>query len=830
MKSKFFIALITFAAAAILVSQNPPVERVGQLPDGGFLLNNGWVLRPAGQQVDVDTFPMRSALSSDGKYLLVLNGGYNPPSISVLDVAGRREISRTPVADAWLGLVFSSDNKKVYAGGGSKARVYEFNFDPANGTLTPGRELQALSDPANPGHSFIGDVALSGDNRFLYAADLLENQIAVINLQSGSLIDRWKCGRRPYRILIPPDGKSFLVSSWADASIYQYDAATGKQLNVIRTGQHPSDMLWLNKPAPVGEENQASYSARLFVAAANTNNVYAFGVTANGEIRPTETINVSMTPLQPLGMTPSALAVDTTGKRLYTVCSDGNTIAVADIGSAPSRLIGFVPTGWYPTGVSTLSDGTAVILNGKGRGSRANPNGPNPTLRPELAHRGSAAVEYVGRIQRGTVQFVTVDDAQLPGYTNTVYANSPYRSDSLRNGFVGANLETFLKRPDHPSPIQHIIYIIKENRTYDQVLGDMPKGNGDKSLTLFGENVTPNLHKLADEFVLYDNFYVNADVSAEGHNWASAAIAPDYTVKMWPNSYAGRRKTYDYEGGEPANTPPAGYLWTNAISAGVSVRTYGVWTSNLPLQSAQNGRQIASVRDPALSPFTDMNFRGFDLNYPDVDRANEFLREWKQFDQQGNAPQLIVMRIPNDHTSGLSMGKISPLSAVADNDYAMGMIVEGVSHSKLWASTAIFVVEDDAQNGPDHVDAHRAPAFVLSPYTRVGKVDSEMYNQTTVLRSIEAILGLRPMTQFDAASRTMFGAFSTKPDLTPFVAEKPRTSLTERNVTNGPEAKRSARMDFEEADRIDDDDLNAILWRAIKKTDPPPPVRSAFSR
>ena len=167
MKSKFFIALITFAAAAILVSQNAPFERVGQLPDGGFLLNNGWVLRPAGQQVDVDTFPMRSALSSDGKYLLVLNGGYNPPSISVLDVAGRREISRTPVADAWLGLVFSSDNKKVYAGGGSKARVYEFKFDPANGTLTPGRELQALSDPANPGHSFIGDVALSGDNRFL---------------------------------------------------------------------------------------------------------------------------------------------------------------------------------------------------------------------------------------------------------------------------------------------------------------------------------------------------------------------------------------------------------------------------------------------------------------------------------------------------------------------------------------------------------------------------------------------------------------------------------------------------------------------------------------
>jgi DNA-binding beta-propeller fold protein YncE len=830
MNAKLMIALVTLATAAILVSQNVPVEHVGPLPDGGFLLNDGWVLRPAGQQVDVDTFPMRSALSADGKYLLVLNGGYNPPSISVIDVAGRREVSKTPLPDAWLGLVFSSDNKKVYVGGGSKARVYQLNFDPANGTLTTGREFPALSDPANPGHSFIGDVALSSDNRFLYAADLLENQIAVINLESGALIDRWKSGRRPYRILIPPDGKSFLVSSWADAAIYQYDAATGKQLSMLRTGQHPTDMLWLNKPAPSGEGNQTAYGARLFVAAANTNNVYSFGITATGEMRPIETVNVSMTPLQPLGMTPSALAVDSTGKRLYTVCSDGNTIAVTDIGASPSRVVGFVPTGWYPTAVSTLADGSLAILNGKGHGSRANPKGPNPTARPEAAHRGSSVVEYVGRIQRGTVQFVPVDDAQLPGYTNTVYANSPYRSDSLRNGFVGANLETFLKRPDHPSPIQHVIYIIKENRTYDQVLGDMPKGNGDKSLTLFGEDVTPNLHKLANEFILYDNFYVNADVSAEGHNWASAAIAPDYTVKMWPNSYAGRRKTYDYEGGEPANNPPAGYIWTNAISAGVSVRTYGIWTANEPLRSVQNGRQIAHVRDPALTPFTDMNFRGFDLDYPDVDRANEFLREWKEFDEKGTAPQLIVMRIPNDHTSGLSLGKIAPLSAAADNDYAMGMIVEAVSHSKLWASTAIFVVEDDAQNGPDHVDAHRSPAFVLSPYTHVGKVDSEMYNQTTVLRSIEAILGLRPMTQFDAASRTMFGSFSTKPDLTPFVADKPRTSLTQRNTTDGPEAKRSEEMDFEEADRIDDDGLNEILWRAIKKSDPPAPVRSAFSR
>jgi hypothetical protein len=411
-----------------------------------------------------------------------------------------------------------------------------------------------------------------------------------------------------------------------------------------------------------------------------------------------------------------------------------------------------------------------------------------------------------------------------------VSRGSGYVSDLLRETFRGGNVNAFVKAPDRNSPIQHVIYVIKENRTYDQMLGDLPKGNGDKSLTLFGDEVTPNQHKLASEFILYDNFYENADVSAEGHNWASAAIAPDYTVKMWPNSYAGRRKTYDYEGGEPANLPPAGYLWTNALSAGVSIRSYGFWTTNAPLDQVQSGQaQIKEVKDPALRPYTDMNYRGFDLNYPDGERMNEFAREWKNFEEKGDLPQLLLVRLGNDHTSGLTAGKIAPRSAVADNDYALGQLVDKVSHSKFWPSTAIFIIEDDAQNGPDHIDSHRAPAFIISPFTRGGTVDSTMYNQTSVLRSIEGILGLRPMTQFDAASVTMFGGFALQPDTKPFEAEKPRISLTERNPEHGAAAVASAKMDFSEADQIDDNELNEILWRALKKTDPPPPTRSVFS-
>jgi DNA-binding beta-propeller fold protein YncE len=803
---------------------------VGPLPDGGFLLNSGWVIRPAGAQVDVDTFPMRAVLTPNDKYLLVLNGGYNPPSISVINVADRKEAGRFSLPDAWFGLAITPDGAHVYAGGGSKGQAYELQFDPATGALSHGKVFDVAGDPAQTPRSFIGDVAVSPDGHILYAADLLRDQIAVVNLRTGKMIDKWKCGRRPYRLLVSPDGRTLLVSSWADAVVNRYDALSGTKIGTIRVAPHPTDLLWLNKPAPAENENQTPYSARLFVTASNTNNAYAYGVTNEGEFRLIESINTATTPFRPLGNTPSALAIDRQGKHLFIVCSDVNAVAVVDISQAPSRVLGFIPTGWYPTAAAVLPDGAVVIANGKGRGSYPNPHGPNPTERPEQAYRGNETVQYVGRMQTGTVQFVPAfDDRQLRSYTETVRDSSPYKSDRLREAFYGGNIDAFVKTPSHPSPIQHVIYVIKENRTYDQVLGDMPKGNGDKSLAVFGENVTPNQHKLASEYVLYDNFYENADVSAEGHNWASAAIAPDYTVKMWPNSYAGRRKTYDYEGGEPANTPPAGYIWNNALQAGITVRSYGEWVENVPLNQVKDRRQVKEVRDPALAPYVDMNYRGFDLNYPDQDRTDEFIREWKQFENSGDAPQLSIVRLGNDHTSGLSAGKIAPLSAVADNDYALGRLVEAVSKSKFWPATAIFIIEDDSQNGPDHVDSHRAPALIISPYTSRGVVDSAMYNQTGILRTIEGILGLHPMTQFDASAVTMFGSFALQTDITPYAAESPRISLTTRNPANGKGAEDSAKLDFSDADEADDNALNTILWQALKGTEAPPPVRSIFA-
>ena len=802
----YFFGLILLAV--VVVSQPKPREQVGPLSGGGYLLNSGWRLEPAGRQIPLDTLPMASALSPDGKYLLVLNGGYNPPSVSVIETASGRVTGTTPVDDGWLGLAFSPRGDRVYVGGGSRAAVFELSF--AAGVLRPARTFAVSPSGERNDRDFIGDVTLSPDGRLLYAAELYRDAVAVINPQSGTVIDRFKTGRRPYRILFHPDGKSFFVTHWADGSLGHYDTATGSQLGVVRLAAHPTDIVFRAGAPEEVAEGQATWVARLFVAAANTNSVYAIGISPGRELNLVESINVSMTPRQPLGMTPSALALSPDRKRLYVACSDANAAAVIDVSEDRSRVEGFIPTGWYPTALRAIASGTLVVLNGKGVRSYPNPTGPSP-VNPQNR------TGYVARLQTGTASWIEpFSDDQLARWTHTVLADSPYNDGKL-------------DQTSPLPPIEHIIYIVKENRTYDQVLGDLKEGNGDPTLELFGENSSPNHHKLAREFVLLDNFYVNADVSADGHHWSTAAIANDYVVKLWPNQYANRRQLYDFEGQEPTAHPPAGYLWTNAAAAGVSLRNFGYWVENKKNAPA-GAEQVSRVLDPVLARFTNRFYRSFDTDYPDVERARVFLRELSDDEKSGSLPRLILVRLGNDHTSGTTPGKIAPLAAMADNDYALGLIVEAVSHSRFWATTAVFVVEDDAQNGPDHVDSHRSPAFVISPYVKRHRVDGTMYNTASMLRTIELLLGLRPMTHFDAGARPMTSVFESTPDLASYAVEKPRIPLDTRNPAGAPGARASARMNFDEADAIDDDELNDILWVAIRRSAPPPPVRSYFAR
>ena len=819
MKSKIgpVLAVAFVVFAALLSSQSVPREQVGPLPTGGFLLNSGWRLDPVGKQVELSTFPMASALTPDGKHLLVLNGGYRPPTVSVLDAASGAVTGQVPVADAWLGLAISPRGDRVYVGGGSAAAVFEFSLE--NGALKATRSFPILGQQKPTAQDFIGDVALSPDGRLIYAADLYRDSVVVINPQSGMVINRYKTGRRPYRILFHPDGKSFFVTHWADGNMGHYDAANGSQLTTVRIGAHPTDVLWREGGPADAAPGEPTYAARMFVAAANTNNVYVLGVSATKELSVIESINMAMTPRQPLGMTPSALAITPDGKRLYVACSDGNVAAVVDISTERSRVEGFIPTGWYPTAVRALPSGVLVVLNGKGLRSYPNANiGPNPSKSLVGEHtEPGVRPGYVGYMQAGTASWVEpFTPEQLDAWTRKAMANSPYRDAKL----------------DEQTPlpkIEHVIYIVRENRTYDQVFGDLKQGNGDPSQVLFGEQTTPNLHKLAREFVLLDNFYVNADVSADGHNWSTAAIAPDYVVRLWPNQYAGRRKLYDFEEQDITSLPPAGYLWTNAASAGLSIRNFGYMATNKKV-APTGEEQIAAVRDPVLAKVTNRMYRAFDLTYPDVDRAKIFLAELSEYEKSGVMPRLITMRLGNDHTSGTSVGRPAPLAQAADNDYALGMIAEGVSKSKFWGSTVICVLEDDAQNGPDHVDSHRSPAFLISSYVKRHGVDSTMYNTASMLRTIEFLLGLHPMTQFDAAARPMSAAFQATPDPTPYIAEKPRIPMDTKNAATAPAAAASNRMNFDEADQIDDDELNAILWRAIRGDQPPPPVRSYFGK
>lgn len=778
MKPTLAVAALSVLAAA-LFSQEATREIPGPSTDGRVLLSNGWLLKPAGKQVRLGPMPMSSLLSKDGRYLITLSSGYLQPSLTVLDVTTMREVSSTNVPDAWLGLTASPNGTLLYVSGGSKADILEFGF--AGGRLTPARTFPIVTEAARKPEDFVGDVTMSPDGRLLYAAMLHRNEVAVVNPQSGMVIERWKTGRRPYRILFHPDGKSYFVTNWADGTVGHYDAANGQVLGSARLGPHPTDMVWRGKKTVLEEGQTVPWQSRLFVTVSNTNKVYVVGITEAKDLNLVETLNVAMTPRQPFGMTPSALALNTSETRLFIACSDANAVAVADVSGPAGLVLGFIPTGWYPVAVRTLPNDDLVVLNGRGDRSFANPGGPAPTRRAPRTPAEVASVQSIAALQVGSASFVQkFDEERLEAYTKAVIGNTPYKDNLLDSVSIPAG-NPVLPGLDRPSPIEHIIYIVKESRSYDQVLGDLGNGNARGPEALFGERYTPNHHKLAREFVLLDNFHATGDTNIDGLHWSTAAIANDYVQKLWPATYAGRRKIEDFEGQDIAAYPPAGFLWSNALSAGLTVRNYGWWVTNLPDAAAYGSQQVKAVRDPVLRPVTAMNYRGFDLDYPDTDRAQALLDDLKQFDVAGTLPRLSMVRLGNDRTAGLAAGKRTPAAHMADNDYALGMIVEAVSRGKYWAKTAIFVVESSAEDGGDHVDGHRSLAFVLSPYTRRSAVDSTMYTTSSVLRTMELILGLRPMTHFDASARPMWAAFANTPNLAPYTAEKPRVSTTDRN-------------------------------------------------
>jgi DNA-binding beta-propeller fold protein YncE len=609
-----------------------------------------WRVQPAGSQVALDSMPLRAAGSPDGKFLLTLNAGARP-SISVVETTAMKETARVTVPDAGLGLSFTPDGRRVFAGGGPRNSVLEFTFSPA-GELKQSREI-----PVGPSgaQDFVGDVAVSPDGRIVLAGDLFHDRVVAINPQTGLVSGTLKTGRRPYRILFHPDGKSFFVSSWSDASVYEYSLPSGTEMGRARVGAHPADLVLSNRKIP---DEQSTWQYRLFVASANTNDVFVLGVSEGKEMSVLETLNAGFSALAPAGMTPSGLALSADQTRLFIACSDVNAVAVADISEARSRLAGFVPAGAYPTAVHVVSGGRLVVLNG---------------------HGSSLSV------------IDAPADDMLPEYTRRTMALTPYResfSDSL---------------PEQRSSIEHVVYILMGGAS----------------------SAGPNAAKLAREFVKFENFRPAGETPASALSWAVSAIAPDFTERLAPSFAAGRLRYNAFEGGEPATLPPAGYVWSNALSAGLSVRNYGVFVDN----SAQTPR----VKEPSLLSVTNLKYRSSD--------PQGFLDDLKQF-ESGTLPNLTMIRV--------------------ESDAALGRIVAGVSKSRFWPQTMIVAIHP---SGP-------APTLLaLSPYTRRASVDPTPYDQVSVLRTIELILNLRPMTVFDFSARSLAAAFVATPNLAPYSPE-----------------------------------------------------------
>jgi YVTN family beta-propeller protein len=813
------LAFFTLLAGVTLAQDKP---RFAGPTDTGFLLPNGWHLTPAGTHVITTDLPLNIIPLKDGKRAVVATSGYNKHVLSVVDLEAAKVVSDAPVSQSWYGLALSADERKLWwsGGGGNVVHTFDHSGDTLarTGKAEPDfRKMTKAEKAAMKG--FVSGLALAPKADELFVLNIDFGEIAAVDPATGEPRRTGKLGGKPYDVLPARNGLLY-VSDWAGRQVLAVDPADLRTVARIPVGEHPNQIAAHPK------------DDRLFVACASCNAVSVID-TKRGVV--TETIFTALFPKAPEGSTPDALAVSPDGKTLYVANADNNCVAVIDVEKAnESQVKGFIPTGWYPTAVALTPDGKNILVGvGKGLQSKANPKFTAEEIKEKEAKQPKGRVlpyPYIGTTLSGAVSIVPVpDEKQLKEYTAQVYRNCPY-SDKLLTTAPHPDKTAIPTRVGDPSPLKHVIYIIKENRTYDQVFGDLKPGNGDPGLVMFGRKVTPNHHKLAEEFVLLDNLYCNGQVSADGHPWSTAAYHTDYVAREWHLTYSGRKGVDDDDNGRLEN-PPSGYLWDACKRVGLSYRSYGEYGKRV---SDGKGGDKFEGRVPGLvghmAPKYGLPTKKSE-RVRDSDRVDHFLEEFREYEKTGDLPRFIVMSLPEDHTTGTTPGTFSPSACVASNDLALGRLVEAVSKSKFWPETAIFVIEDDAQNGPDHVDAHRTVGLVISPYTKRKFVDSTQYATVSMIRTMELILGIPPLSQYDAAARPMFASFTAKPDLTPYAHVPAEIDLGAKNDRLAYGADRSKKMDFSDVDRVDDFELNEILWRAVKGKDAPlpPAVRRAIA-
>ena len=847
---------LAIASAAAAQKANQPIakqpdrydpSRVGDSDPGRIVVPTNQVLSPLGRQVPYGGRPTDLALSPDGRWLAVLDRG----NVLLINPDSGQIVARAPhKGGSYAGLVFTPKGDRLLASS-IEGTIGRFE-------VTPAGELKAqppirLAEGANAEGLLPVGLAVDRSGKTLWAVLNLRNTLAEIDLAGGKLEREIAVGNAPYGVVLLGD-KAY-VTNWAgrkpdgnsptgpsgrgdpvrvdavrhiasDGSVSVIDLATHREQKQIVVGLHPSAII------------ATPDAAHVIVANANSDTVSVIDTRTDEVV---ETISTRPGEQMLFGSAPNALAMTADGKTLYVANGTNNAVAVIAFDPPQSRLSGFFPTGWYPAALALdKTRGLLYVANVKGVGSR------DVDWKGRRKVKGEVVYGYNSHDYLGTVSLVPLPSpGELAGHTQTVLANNRQTESisALAPPRRDAPPRSLPERHGEPSLIKHVLYIIKENRTYDQVLGDVKRGEGDASLCIFGKEVTPNHHHLVDEFVLLDNFYCSGVLSADGHQWALEAYVTDYLEK----GFGGWPRSYPYEGGDAMAYAPSGFLWDGALKNKKSLRIYGEFVHGSvrwkdPARKpgpnfmdcyrdfTQQAGQI-EIRGTAaiktLEPYVCPTTIGFPSIVSDVYRADQFNRELKKFEAEGRLPNLMILLLPNDHTMGTRPNQPTPEAAVADNDLALGQVVEASSHGKFWSETAIFVVQDDPQNGFDHIDGHRTVAMAISPYTRRHAVDSTNYNQTSMVRTIELILGLPPMNQLDASATPMAGCFTAKPDLTPYEAVKNNIPLDRLN----PDVKSirdprqlhwanvSLKLPLDEVDEADEDTLNRILWHSVRGRD-----------
>ena len=766
----WILLVILFSAAPIPTGAE---LQAAEAPTYTQPLPTGVSLDAVGDAIDLGSMPLAMTVAPGGGKLAVVLSGWREQGVQIVDLKSRQVTQTLIQPAAFFGLGFSRDGRELFVSGGNDDSIFCYSW--RDGTATLDRKIVLAEKSAKPGARYPAGLAVSRIGNHLYVAENMADSLAVVDLATSKVVQRFPTDHYPYAVEAAPNGKVY-VSAWAVDTVAEFQTKPDgllTPLGKIKVGPRPSALL----------SNRTG--SRLFAVLAGTDQIAVIDTSRGAVLRYLS----DAAPAGPSeGSTPNALALSHDESQLFVAEADNNAVAVFDVsekrsGAAASQLQGRIPADWYPTAV--LDDGgQLLVLNGKGRGSHANPDGPIPG-EPLKRPLGYDLGQLSGTLRSSPDQ---LSSATLAGYSRRVAEANNWQAHRARKRYP---------------PFKHVVYIIKENRTYDQVLGDLKEGDGDPALVFFGQAISPNHHALALRFGLFDRFFTNAEVSSQGHIWSTAAYVTDFGEKTIPSAYSDKREGVD---GEEVDEPINGFLWTLARKKGISFRDYGEMVK-VPEGWPVTQREVASSVSPT--------YPAFDLKTPDQARANAWIAELEQFVREGEMPKLEVMHLPSDHTAGGRAGFRTPRAFMADNDLALGRIVETLSKSPFWKDTVIFVLEDDSQSGPDHIDSHRSCFFAISAYNSPGTIH-RFANTTDVVAAIEDILGLDRLSKFDYFSRSLSGIFAETPDLSPWTSIVPQVDMNEINPPATAAAQASAGLDFSTPDRVDDATFNQILWSMMK--------------